>query len=293
MQRWFKGCSLATLTDLVRCFNHLRSSSAALADAIVNVDAELPAWMPGFESGGDVSGAAARELVARHVQSLWQEDDVQPWQGGLLAASDLARAALRELNAAKDEFKDCVLEMRAIAAGQRLATLLRSLNKTKQRDDDVGLALREAGMAGLNLRYCYRHFRCLPEGVHTVSWVWIYSTASIKQVTVADAIELVERALPEGGLRGVSLRKLATMPPDTILAIRKPVSKHLRANIWVGDDVPYPVGAHSPLFYPDQGGELPRFRWDYEPSQRPRLRRRDRKIREEPLINALSLYEYI
>src|SRR5690606_8878776 len=99
---------------------------------------------------------------------------------------------------AKSVFKSTVLALRASSSGQRLDTLIR--NAVPGRDEDVAKALEGAGMARVNLRYCYRTFQLLPPETRAVSWVWIYRTSAIRQITVQDAVGLVARKLPAGDL---------------------------------------------------------------------------------------------
>lgn len=276
---------------LSRSFQELFDRSRQAQRLIVEGDSDLWAWTPGTSSSEeDLSPGMARALTALHCGALWHRDSVASWQAGLIESSPATLEAIDALNKAKLQFKQCVLDLRAQGSGQRLETLLRSVTTDRRRDESVRSALEASGMIGLDLRLCYRNFQCLSPDVRAVSWTWIRKTSSIRKVSHAEAVALAEKGL-QGSAREMALDLLATVPSTEMFAVRRPVATHLRANVWVGTNKPAGIVAHSPLFYP-AGSPRPDKVWDYSPTERPRLRRSDRRIEDGPFIYALNLYRY-
>lgn len=276
---------------LIVAFQDVFNASRLVQRLLIEDDAHLWAWLPGDVSAErDLSPSQARALTAQHCGALWHRDTVSSWQPGLVECSPATLRAIDTLNKAKWRFKQSVLSLRQEGSGQRLETLLRSVTTNRRRDENVRQALEESGMIGLDLRLCYRNFQCLDADVRAVSWTWIRSTSSIRRTSHAEAVALAEKGL-DGHAREMVLELLASVSSTEMFAVRRPVAKHLRANVWVGTNKPAGLVAHSPLFYP-AGSARPEKVWDYAPTERPRLRRSDRRIEDDAFIHALNLYRY-
>ncbi len=289
--------------DVIECFKDLKAGQMALCDAIVQTDAELPAWNVEAGHKGPINSVellAIRQSIARHIGKLWYEKDEALRMPGLLACSEDTIALLQVLNLQKASFEKLMISLRKEikAPGAKPAQLLGAADG--KRDEDIDALLTDVGMKGLNLSLCYRRFHQLPDTIKSVSWTWSLRSRSIKRLSVEEAIVLANERLARKGSLQPALDKLYQLDADTPLAIVRPVQPALKANITF-EDVEYRntrklITAHSPLFFRDNGKPLPRKNWPGYPDEanRPsRLARVQRSLENVPFIEALNLYCYL
>lgn len=287
---------------VIEAFTTLQTLLQALCSAITNTDAHLPAWSKDCGPNGPVNSSEllhTRTALAKHVGNLWHpEHDAPKRLPGLIACSDPTIALLHTLNLQKARFEHGIVGLRKTFKAPT-ATLPQLLSlATEASDEAVAFALNTAGMKNINLSFCYRRLQQLPDSIASVSWTWSRHSRSIKSVSVLEATTLARDTLAGKSTQPSALDRLERLPPDTPLAIVRPVQPALKANITFADTegctVRKLITAHSPLFLLDTGDSLPRKNWPGDADTPPkRLSRNQRYLEPTPTIAALNLYRYL
>ncbi|UQG62608.1 hypothetical protein MIH18_23045 (plasmid) [Marinobacter sp. M3C] len=233
---------------------------------------------------------AARQQAVTESTGLTIDDALdREFGAGLICASKAVVSAVDAMNKAKSDFKDTVMEIRALASGQ----------PSVSRDKYLKKAMKSAGIQTLHLRECYRHIRIMPPNLEVFAWTWATSHARIQKLSFDGAVKLAE------GLRDRD-EMLADMAidilhkrcsPDEILARRVPLPNQMRANYAYREDGEL-IRNSCPLsgVVIAQQKTLPRLVWRPNPvwsdSQPARLPR-ESIMEKDPLIEVLALYRYV
>jgi hypothetical protein len=289
--------------EVLEAFKKLQSSQSVLCAAICHADADLPAWNEHVDGHKTLSASdllKTRQAIVHHISKLWYQVDDRLRYPGLIACSPNTITLLQALNNRKAQFERLMVKLRKDirAPGAKLAQLLRVTDG--KRDEDINQLLKDVGMKGINLSLCYRRFQQLPDTIQSVSWTWSLRSRSIKTIGVQEAMGIARKKFAGMEVLDSIVARLNLLDPGDPLAIVKPVQPILKANIVfqdiAGRTVRKQITAHSPLFYLDNGKNLPRKKWpglpdeDHMPA---RLRREQRFLEDTPYIKALNLYRYL
>jgi hypothetical protein len=233
---------------------------------------------------------AARQQTVTESTGLTIDDAVdREFGAGLICASKAVVSAVDAMNKAKSDFKETVMEIRALASGQ----------PSLSRDKYLKQAMKSAGIQTLHLRECYRQIRIMPPNLDVFSWTWATSHTRIQKLSFDKAILLAE------GLRDRD-EMLADMAidilhkrcsPDEVLARRVPLPNQLRANYAYREDGEL-IRNSCPLsgVVIAQQKTLPRLVWRPNPvwsESHPARLPRESIMEKAPLIEVLDLYRYI
>lgn len=283
---------------LVETFQRLRTKLDELGRAITTEDGGLPAY-------------AARLPFPYEEQPLPTVLTVEPLR------DEDARAYGAELIRAVQfqEHQDPKAALRApglFAAGERTLGLIAEINELKDAFEAGMNALQTRALKKemaqkispyLHRRQLARHITVLPAVPEKVSFTWAAHTPAITRRTVeqiwkqlqADAKQIPSDTDPEGWrlMLEHERRALEGLPGNEVLAQRKMLAPHPRANIYMAGENPTAAPCNLPMFYPDGQAELPPLKLleTLDRSWR-RAERRDKRVEAEPLISRLNLYRY-
>ena len=281
---------------LIEAFDKLLASLEAFSSCLRN-DTNRPLWVSLTEQE-IADKLSMRQKTITLYQALWYEDGQEGRSTltcpGLIGASSAVINAAKDLNDAKDAFKDAILQLKALKKSQADAMLA----DLHSRNEDVAQTMRRVGMARLNLKQAYRHIPYLDNRPIKVGFTWSKQGRTIQRTTVAEARRLLERRKETPEIIA-ELRRLAQIPEQEILARVRSVSPHLRANIvFAKPDQPLErrlMQAPLPILIPLADSErLPDFvPIPPEPVGQVRLKRSDVKIDPEPFLPLIRLHRYL
>ncbi len=263
----------------------------------VRRDVALPSWV----SCTDLELAANLDMRLKAIQlyrALWYENCQDGRETltcpGIVGASPETLIAAHACNAAKDDFKQAVLALKALGRVEANAVMA----DLHHRQEPVAAAMRRMGAARLNLKQAYRHLPLLEQWPLKIGFTWSKQGRVIQRTSVAAARRLLEQRVETPQIR-LELQRLTEVPADEMLARVRGVCPHLRANIVFADpqgagvrrrlmQVPLPV--LIPLRH-DQ--RLPEFvPVAPKPIASPRLRRADVRIEDEPFLPSIRVHRY-
>lgn len=210
---------------------------------------------------------------------------------GFIAASPALYEAILELNQAKQNFQMKMVELRKNLLKIKEATLDNQFgNPSHERPQIIHQFLVDIELEHLHFKHVYR---CLPtldfEPVQ-LGWTWAH-TQSIKTITAAQAIALLQRRNKEGRFDS-DIEKITKLPEKTTLSIRQKLAPHLRINVVNEQGHRSMLKGTLPIVF-QRGKKLPLIRPAREPSlqeQNTRTIRKDKKIQDEPFIPAIRAY---
>jgi hypothetical protein len=278
-----------------------------LRQAVVEADADRPAYavqLP-FPKKDDpkqgkvkvtvpvvlpeaLNGASARAYAGEILAATLYHPDQHPQKvrrvPGLLAASPRTLELVRQVNVEKDIFR------KAFESISPRATV---------RKAQIGTVIRF-----ISVLQTYRTIPVLTVPPAKVSFTWAAHTSKTQRISVPVLVRLLKEQQinpPMGADRerwemeiGVELAALSELPPDETVVRRGQVSPHPRASVYLpGQSKPLITPTSLPVFYPDDGRELPpiqplgvldmRFR---------RAQRSDVQVEEHPLLPRMHIYRY-
>lgn len=263
----------------------------------VRRDAALPSWV----SRTEAELAANLDMRLKAIQlyrALWYEDCQDGRETltcpGIVGVDPETLNAAHACNAAKDDFKQAVLALKAFGRLEASAAMV----DLHRRQEPVATAMRRMGAARLNLKQAYRHIPLLQQRPLKIGFTWSKQGRVIQRISVPMARRLLEQRVETPRIH-LELQRLAELPADEMLARVRGVCPHLRANIvFAGCEgvgvrrrlmqVPLPVliplrrGEHLPEFVPVAP----------EPVVSPRLRRADVRIEDEAFLSSVRVHRY-
>ena len=282
--------------NLLDSFSHLQQCLLALNEAL-QADHTQALWVALSDAERQRNRAMRDKLLALY-QMLYYEDGQDGREtvtcAGIVGAGEPTLAAATRCNEAKDQFKAAVLALKNLRKAQADA-LMADLHS---RNEAVGRMMRRMGVARLNLKQVYRHIPILMQRPVKISFTWSKQGRTIQRTTVAEARRLLERR--NQSLQASSeLERLATIPPQEILARVRPTVPHLRANIVHrqpdGQVDRRLMQAPLPILIPSRPGEpLPEYiAVGTEPGGQQRVKRSDVRIEEEPFLPLIRIHRYV
>lgn len=282
--------------NLLAGFEALLAQIDALCIA-VRQDSDLPAWVSRTEAEL-IENLDMRSKAIQIYRALWYEDSQDGRETitcpGIVGVSPATLVVADACNAAKNEFKNTVLALKALNR-----TEARSLmDDLHRRWDTVAIAMRRMGAARLNLKQAYRHIPFLEQRPLKIGFTWSKQGRVIQRTSVAAARCLLEQRVETPQTR-LELQRLSEVDENESLARVRRVCPHLRANIVFpeleqGRVLRRLMQAPMPILVPLQCGErLPEFvAVTPDPPVSLRLRRADVRIEDEPFLPSVQLYRY-
>jgi len=176
--------------------------------------------------------------------------------------------------------------------------------------------LRDLGWGSLSLRLCYRHLPIVEYQPKRIGFSYSSGGRSIKRMTIEQALRFIddldrerhEVETSENGLKSrVTIENLMIQRPDLIVAHVQPLAGYYKANIFSDlSKKPKTIPAYLPVIYLKNDHspvshtlKLPEKNdWQRITREEDRVEngknpnRSDKKLRDEPFIESLSLYVY-
>lgn len=288
--------------DVLDSFSHLQSAIAELGQAML-ADEGLPAWMDSQDEMLQHSRTndSHRAHAIAAINQLEYVPSQQPREiivtPGFIGASEHTLVLAKQVNTAKDKFKQSVLKLRQAKLSLKD---FESCEKTRQhvRQKHLSQALQKMGLSKLHLKQCYRKMPILSHAPIKISWTWAH-TRSIKRVNTTQARTMLERKARDEGIN-FQLQKLASLPEQEMLAIVQELAPHLRANIVFSKDCGIKprlmVKGPMPIFFPaDLSTQTPQFKPPKEKVQKDenRLIRNDVRLDPNPFLPAIRAHRYL
>lgn len=287
--------------DVINSFTALKSSLHTACEHICNTDRDLPAWFQAPKSLPLTANSTIRQQACTLLKQLEYLDQQLPREilvgAGIIAASQTTIDALYDLNVAKNNFKQAILQLKAAKVATNYDLLATNFEQLlPQRSPDIAGNLSRMGLARLHLKQCYRKIPFFNLRPNKVSWTWA-NTRSIKKISIGEALELLNKHTQDAGIeRQINL--LRGLHPNEKLAIIQDLAPHLRANLVIPDGhatkrimVKGPV----PLFYLVKDDlTLPEFTppGAKRGRDKDRMVRKDVKINPEPFLPAIRAHRY-
>jgi hypothetical protein len=272
--------------DVIDSFRQLREALASLVEHVCLLDKDLPAWFNATPQLMVTKCGSPRQLACNLISQLEYLDGQQPREilvgAGIIAASVETIEALKNLNQAKDQFKNSMLKLKAANISSNHELLVNPLSRM--------------GLSRLHLKQCYRKLPYLLQRPTKVSWTWA-NTRSIKKISVQEAEQLLRSHIIDDGIER-QLRLLQGLAHSEKLAIIQDLAPHLRANIVMqhGNDVKrLMVKGPVPIFYlATEKLGLPEFTPPgiKHGKDKDRVIRKDVKINPEPFLPAIRAHRY-
>jgi len=225
----------------------------------------LGAWMQDFTQPNELLLQAThpRERAFNGISQLAYLPGQAPREiiicAGFIGACAATLDIVNELNAAKTDFKQAILNLKSKKISLRDPFFNNHLNdpmfSTVQRENQTAMILKKSGLAHLQLKQCYRQIPVLAHPASYISWTWAH-TRSIKKITVAQAYDKLFQKTKKNHSVSIELqiKKLAALSPDTPLAIVQELAPHLRTNIVLqpaeGEKKRLMIKGSLPIFYP-------------------------------------------
>ncbi|GAB6067755.1 hypothetical protein JCM13664_10740 [Methylothermus subterraneus] len=230
----------------------------------------------------------ARQRLSKVLEQLEYQDgrdgretEICP---GIIGASPKLLRLAADLNAAKEAFKQAVLEV-------------------NQNDPEAARRiLKSQGFSRIHFKHIYRHLPILLKKPDSIRFTW-GATRSIVKISRQEAYRrLVEIAgdSPSLGLQK-QLEALSGLRADEPIAIVQDLKPHIKANVcWIqgsGQDkvvtrkmISAPLAILIPL---DPGEALPKHAAAYPDLRKPRKSRADIKIEAEPFLPSIRGHRYL
>ncbi len=287
--------------DVIEKYKQLTSCLHSLVTHVCELDKDLPAWFQPPASLPISPNSNMRQQACRLLGQLEYLDTQQPREilvgAGIIAASIETITAVQQLNAAKAQFKQAILKLKAAKIAVNHVTLLQNFEQLlTQREQSLAVNLTRMGLARLHLKQCYRKIPYFLQRPNKVSWTWA-NTRSIKKISVQDAEQMLQKHLPDPGIER-QIKLLQGLNAQEKLAIIQDLAPHLRANLVLpnGTDIKrVMVKGPVPIFYlHEDGATLPEFTpvGAKRGRDKDRLIRKDVKINPDPFLPAIRAHRY-
>lgn len=269
--------------DVLTAYANLQMSLEKLCSAI-RMESALLAWV---HEESDIPLLIGDLSVREKAIALLTQNEYLDAQApreilvlpGYIGASAATLDLLHNVNQSKDQFKKCVLALKA------------ALDKPSQ----LTHAMHAMGFARLHLKQCYRKIPILKLAPLKISWTWAH-TKSIKRITIEKAQEMLRKKGEDSGIL-LQIQKLSALPSNEQLAIVQELAPHLRANIVLNDEnrTRLMIKGPVPIFFPcDSTTPNPAFKVPQKKSLRDQNRtiRKDVRLDPNPYLPAIRAHRY-
>lgn len=274
---------------IITAFQNLKSCTDDLCAAIKQ-DQELPIWfqppsilqqLPAYQ----VDAFSQRDSLIFFLKQLDYLEHQQPKEillgPGVVACSNTTLTKIEELNAAKAAFKTEIIKVR------------KPESNNGSRSKKIARLLKKLGLGRIHLKQCYRLCPILPNKPKSISWTWA-NTRAITQISKSDAYSRLINYQPQD--QGIiwQIEKLNNLIKEhEKLAIIQELAPHLRVNILYKDKTRKMIKGSMPVFYHDEGMQLPQINPPKDSSVSSRAKRNDVKIDDEVFLKAIRAHRYI
>lgn len=277
--------SCAAEISCIQRFNQLKS---ALEHFLIQLNREtLPAWTFDLEKREYQAQEARRRLEAVLLQLEYPDDrdgrETEICPGILGATPKLLRLAAK-LNAARDAFKQAVLEVN------------RDDRETARR------IMTSHFSARIHFKQIYRHLPILLKKPDSIRFTW-GATRSIVKISRQEAYRRLMALAGDDPTVGFQkqLEALAALQSEEPVAVVQDLKPHLKANVcWIkgsGQDKQVTrkmISAALAILIPlDPGESLPKHSAAYPDGRKPRKPRADVKIEAEPFLPSIRGHRYL
>lgn len=283
---------------LLQSYASMSACADAVAQAIEADGSDYPVVLPTFrESVEDTVSDKARQEAIRSITQLHfnrKEGDHPVVRTGILCASEATIALIEQFNAAKTDFRQAVMAIRAVDQGETDAIVSSEVTRGR-RTPLLYQLLRTAKISTLDLKRCYAQIRVLPSNVASFRWSWETRHARLKKMSVPEALTLLD-ALPAEQAEAVEVARklLASCSPSEQLVRKTAHGARLRANYTVvenGEKTPHACAISGIVIQP--GTTLPKYKWRDRSDEPGETReRRGVGVQQHPYIQVLDLYRY-
>lgn len=207
-------------------------------DALLKALDSFTARFQEDEGGAWVSGCdhnqSAREQALALYRAIWYAEGQPPnettTRAGIVIASQQTLEAAAELNEAKRSFKQVITKLRAELKRTEISHLFDEL---AEKRGGLGGIMEGTGLARLHLKQAYRTLPILNTAPDKIGFTWAQQGKSIRRITKAEARKLLSRSgqNTDEQLNFYQATLENMVAEDEELALVKPVSPHLRANV--------------------------------------------------------------
>lgn len=287
--------------DVINTFSDLRQKLQSAAEHICVLDRDLPAWFQAPPSLPIPPSYNTREQACALLLQLEYLDQQLPREilvgAGLIAASAETIEAIKNLNIAKNNFKQAILKLKAAKISPSHELLAQNFEQLlSHRDPNLAERLTRMGLARVHLKQCYRKIPYFLLRPNKVAWTWA-NTRSIKRISIQEAEQMLIKQSRDAGIER-QLKLLQGLDQNEKLAIIQELAPHLRANIVLPDGHDTKrvmVKGPIPIFYLiGEDHTLPEFTPPgiKRGKDKERMIRKDVKINPEPFLPAIRAHRY-
>lgn len=267
--------------------------------------AGYPVYVPTYgNSDTEHTSHEARQVAIRSMTQLTiRASSHRIPDAGIICSSPETVIAISAYNAAKDAFKQAVLDIRQFhkhssTPASRITRLIENEIRDKgYRSETLRRAMNAVRIADLDLKRCYTRIRIMPSNLQVFSWTWTTKHARIIKLNHEEAM-LLASEWPDQRTAAIAVDLInRRCDPGAPLARKIPLPNQLRANFAYREDGKI-VRASAPIsgVVVAQQKNMPRKLWRPDPgssnSQPPRLARQS-SLEATPIVDALCLYRYV
>lgn len=267
--------------------------------------AGYPVYVPthGNNDNEHTSHEARRVAIRSMTHLIIQSSSHRTLDAGIVCSSPDTVIAVSAYNAAKDAFKQAVLDIRQFqksssTSASRITRLIENEIRDKgYRSETLRRAMNAARIADLDLKRCYTRICIMPPNLEVFSWTWTTKHARIIKLNCEEALVLASE-WPDQRIAAIAVDLISRRcEPGAPLARKIPLPNQLRANFAYRKDGEI-IRASAPIsgVVVAQQKDMPRKLWRPDPgasnSQPPRLARQS-SLEAKPIVDALRLYRYV
>jgi len=268
----------------------------------ITADAQLPGWVFDPNTGRLHQGIDAREKSCAVIGALEYADGQKSHETitlpGVLGASAATMQMTESLNQAKHDFQQAMMAMKELTIVIETYDVHQKL--IQKRVPLAKYTLEKMGRGRLHRFQTYRLVKYFLQRPERIGFTWA-NTKKVEKIGKHRAARMLQ-SLGDNEEIYNALITLQTIPDDEPLAYVRPPHLHARANLlWLDEKIfqsyPRQVNCALPLFVPcslQPRQTLPRGDMITQlPIQKPRKKRLNTRISEEPFLPMVNVYRYL